>query len=425
MSSNPNVNIAAAEFKADSFPFYRRMRAEAPVSRVTLPDRQTAWLVTRYDDVVAVLKDERFAKNPFHVLSKEQLAASPWLVKLLRPLFMPLAQTMLNLDPPDHTRLRALVQQAFSPRLVEVMRGRIEALAQELFDRVAERGGTDLVADYALPIPTTIIAEMLGVPVEDRQKFHRWSSTMLSADASRFGLMWAAPSIFRFMRYLRRFIAKRRARLSDDLTSALSSAKEAGGQFSDDELLSMILLLIVAGHETTVNLIASGMLALLEHPDQLELLRSDPQLIKPAVEELLRFTAPVEIATERFAGEDLELAGVTIAKGDVVLAAIASANRDESQFANPDTLDITREPNKHLAFGYGIHFCLGASLARLEAQIAINTLLARTKNLRLAVEPSALRWRSGLVLRGLKALPVTFTTERRAAKRDLSVATSA
>ena len=193
------------------------------------------------------------------------------------------------------------------------------------------------------------------------------------------------------MRYIRRFIAKRRAHLSDDLISALIGAKEAGGQFSDDELLSMILLLIVAGHETTVNLIASGMLALLEHPHQLELLRNDPQLIKPAVEELLRFTAPVETATERFASEDLELAGVTIAKGDVVLAAIASANRDEDHFANPDTLDISREPNKHLAFGLGIHFCLGASLARMEGQTAIKILLARTRDLKLTVDPGKLR----------------------------------
>jgi cytochrome P450 len=406
-----NVNIAASEFKADPFPFYRRLRELAPVYRVKLPDRQMAWLVTRYDDVVTVLTDERFAKDVFRVLSKEQLAASPWITKLLTPLLMPLAHHMLNRDPPDHTRLRALVQQAFSPRLVEGMRGRIETLADELLDRVIRRGRMDLIADYALPIPTTIIAEMLGVPVDDRHKFHRWSSAMLSAGASRFGLLRAMPSAWLFMRYIRKLIANRRANLSDDLISALITAKEASERLNDDELLSMILLLIVAGHETTVNLIASGMLALLEHPDQLERLRSDPGLIKPGVEELLRYTAPVETATERFACEEVELAGVKIAKGDLVIAAIASANRDESQFINPDALDITREPNKHLAFGQGIHFCLGASLARLEGQTAINTLLARTRDLHLTIDPSTLRWRSGLVLRGLKALPVSFTTE--------------
>jgi len=415
-----NVNIASSEFKADPFPFYRRLREIAPIYRVKLPDGQMAWLVTRYDDVVSVLTDERFAKDVFRVLSKEQLAATPWMTKLLAPLLMPLARHMLNLDPPDHTRLRALVQQAFSPRLVEGMRGRIETLANELLDRVTRRGRMDLIADYALPIPSTIIAEMLGVPVRDRHKFHRWSSAMLSAGASRFGLLRAMPSAWLFMRYIRKLIESRRANLRDDLIGALITAKDASESMSDDELLSMILLLIVAGHETTVNLIASGMLALLEHPDQLERLRSDPRLIKPAVEELLRYTAPVETATERFAREDVELAGVKIAKGDVVLAAIASANRDESQFINPDTLDIAREPNKHLAFGQGIHFCLGASLARLEGQTAINALLARMRDLRLTVDPRTLCWRSGLVLRGLKALPVSFTTEAPNAARNES-----
>lgn len=418
MTVDLNVNIASPEFKADPFPFYRHLRERAPVFRVKMPDRQTAWLVTRYDDVVKVLTDERFAKDVFRVLSKEQLAAAPWLTKLLTPLLMPMARHMLNLDPPDHTRLRALVQQAFSPRLVEGMRGRIETLADELLNRVQRRGRMDLIADYSLPIPTTIIAEMLGVPVGDRHKFHRWSGAMLAAGAVRFGLLRALPSAWLFMRYIRKLIKNRRACLSDDLISGLITAKDAGEPLSDDELLSMILLLIVAGHETTVNLIASGTLALLEHPDQLERLRSNPGLIKPAVEELLRFTAPVETATERFAREEVELAGVKIAKGDMVLAAIASANRDVSQFIDPDTLDITREPNRHLAFGQGIHFCLGASLARLEGQIAINTLLARTRDLQLAVAPSKLRWRTGFVLRGLHSLPVSFKAAAPVAARN-------
>jgi cytochrome P450 len=412
-----SVNIAAPEFKANPFPFYRRLRERSPIHRVKLPNGQMAWLVTRYDDVVRVLTDERFAKDVFRVLSKEQLAASPWWERVLTPLILPLARHMLNRDPPDHTRLRALVQQAFSPRLVEGMRGRIQTLADELLDRVKRPGQMDLIADYALPIPTTVIAEMLGVPVRDRHKFHRWSSVMLLAGASRFGLLWAMPSALRFMRYIRQLIKIRRGDLRDDLISALITAKEASERLNDDELLSMILLLIVAGHETTVNLIASGMLALLQNPDQLERLRSDPALIKPAVEELLRFTAPVETATERFAREDVEMAGVKIAQGDLVLAAIASANRDESQFKNPDTLDIGREPNRHVAFGQGIHFCLGASLARLEAQTAINALLAGTRDLQLAVDPATLRWRSGLVLRGLTALPVSLTTRAATAAR--------
>jgi cytochrome P450 len=402
-----NVNIAASDFKADPFPFYRRLREVSPVHRVKLPEGKMAWLVTRYDDVVQVLTDDRFFKD-FLSLPKEH-NNSTRLERLLGPYLVPLARHMLNQDPPHHTRLRTLVQQAFSPRLVERMRGRIQGLSDELLDRALRRGRMDLIADYALPIPTTIIAEMLGIPVADRHKFHRWSSAMLAAGASRFGLLRAMPSALRFMRYIRQFIKLRRADLRDDLVSALITAKEDSERLSDDELLSMVLLLIVAGHETTVNLIATGTLALLEHPDQLEKLRENPALIKPAVEELLRYTAPVETATERFAREDVEIAGVKISHGDLVLAAIASANRDETQFKNPDTLDIAREPNRHLAFGQGIHFCLGASLARLEGQIAINALLARTRDLRLAVNPSTLRWRSGLVLRGLKALPVSFS----------------
>ena len=266
----------------------------------------------------------------------------------------------------------------------------------------------DLIHDYALPIPTTIIAEMLGVPVQDRHTFHRWSSTIVASNPSGWGMLKAMPNAMAFMRYIRKLIATRRANPQDDLISALVQAEEAGDQLSEDELLAMIFILLVAGHETTVNLIGNGMLALLEHPDQLEKLRDDPALIKPAVEELLRYSSPVETATERYAREDITIAGVTIPRGALVFAVIASANRDERQFANPDTLDITRQPNRHLAFGQGAHYCVGAPLARLEGQIAINTLLRRSSALRLAVPPGAVRWRRALVLRGLESLPVVW-----------------
>jgi cytochrome P450 len=413
-----NVDISSAEFKADPFPFYARLRAEAPVYKTRLPDGNDAWLVTRYDDVAMVLKDERLAKNRFDVLSPEQLARQPWIPKPFLPLILPLLRNMLDLDPPDHTRLRGLVQTAFSPRLVEGMKGRIEELSAELLDAVERRGRMDLIHDFALPIPTTIIAEMLGVPVKDRHKFHRWSSRLISANSRR-GVLLAVPSVWLFMRYIRKMIAARRAQPRDDLVTALVQAQDDGGRtageaggkqaLSDDELVAMIVLLIVAGHETTVNLIGSGTLALLEAPAQLERLRRDPSLIKPAVEELLRFTSPVETATERFARQEVTIAGVTIAKGETVFAVIASANRDENQFPNPDVLDLSRTPNRHLAFGLGIHFCLGAPLARLEGQIAIAALVSRLGDLRLSVPAAALRWRRGLVLRGLKNLPVAFT----------------
>jgi cytochrome P450 PksS len=218
----------------------------------------------------------------------------------------------------------------------------------------------------------------------------------------------AVPNAWALIRYLRKIIKKRQANPRDDLVSALARAEEAGDTLSEDERLAMVFLLLVAGHETTVNLIGNGTLTLLEHPDQLEKLRNEPALLKPAVEEMLRFTSPVEMATERYTREDVTIHGVTIPRGEMVFAVIASANRDERQFTNADSLDITREPNKHLAFGLGNHFCLGASLARLEGQVAISTLLHRAPDLRLTVAPKALRWRRGLLLRGLEALPVAF-----------------
>ena len=259
MKTTPEkVDIASPRFKADPFGFYARLRAEEPVYRVTLPDRQQAWLVTRYDDVSLVLKDERFAKDRFRILSGDQLAKQPWVPKMFRPL----GRNMLDVDPPDHTRLRALVQQAFSPRMVEGMRGKIETLADELLDAVLRRGRMDLIRDYALPIPTMIIADMLGIPAADRHKIHRWSSTLLSSSASSHGMLRAIPSAWFMMRYVRKLITARRKEHRDDLTSALVEVHAAEDALSDDELMSMIFLLIIAGHETTVNLIGNGMLAL-------------------------------------------------------------------------------------------------------------------------------------------------------------------
>ncbi len=402
------VNIASPEFKANPYPFYARLRAEAPVHRVTLPTGEIAWLITRYDDVAMVLRDERFVKDTLNALTPEQIAKQPWFRKVLKPL----KRNMLDLDPPDHPRLRALVHKAFTPRLIEQMRERVQGLSDELLDSVHDRGRMDLIRDYALPVPSTIIAEMLGVPVDDRHKFHRWSNGIMSAAASTPGLLKAIPNAWALMRYIRRIIKKRRANPQDDLISALARAEEAGDTLSEDELLAMVFLLLVAGHETTVNLIGNGTLALLEHPDQMARLRNDPALIKPALEELLRYASPVEMATERYTREDVAIAGTTIPRGEMVFVVLASANRDDRQFTSPDSLDLSREPNKHLSFGLGAHFCLGATLARLEGQIAISTLLRRAPDLRLTVAPDGLRWRRGLLLRGLESLPVAFGKHR-------------
>jgi cytochrome P450 PksS len=401
----PIVNIASPAFKANPYPFYARLRAEAPVFRTVLPDKQPAWLITRYDDVVMVLKDDqRFVKNPYNAKTEAQLAQMPW----IPPMFRPFTKNLLDQDWDNHARQRSLIHKAFTPKMIEAMRGRVETVAHELLDAAERRGRMDLVADYALPIPLTVISDMLGIPAEKRHRFHKWSKAMLdlTAAGNNLRLIWGIPKLMAITRYLRQLIEERRNRPQDDLVTALIQVEEAGDQLSKDELLAMVLVLLIAGHETTINLIGSGSLALLEHPDQMRLLRQRPELLKNAIEELLRYVAPVEQATERYAREDVTLHGVTIPKGEMVLAVLASANRDESRFPDPDRLDIARENNKHLGFGQGVHYCVGAPLARLEGQIAIHALVQRLPALRLETTAERLRWRPGLTVRGLEALPV-------------------
>lgn len=406
MTNLPKVNITSREFKANPYPFYARLRAEAPVYAVTLPDKRKAWLVTRYDDVAMVLKDEqRFITNHRTAMSADQLAKEPW----MPPMFKVFDRNLLSLDGADHARLRSLIHKAFTPRLVEQMRLRVETLANELLDVAERRGTMDLIHDFALPVPLTIISEILGVSPIDREKFHKWFNSLIALSAaSNIAILRGIPNMWLMLRYLRRIIKERRHDPQDDLITALVQAEEAGDKLSQDELLAMIFILMIAGHETTVNLIGSGTLALLENPDQMALLRQKPDLIKNAIEELLRYVSPVEQSSERYMQEEVTLHGVTIPKGEMVLAVIASANRDEHQFPHAEKLDITRVDNKHLAFGQGVHYCVGAPLARLEGQIAITILMQRMRNLRLNAAPETLRWRAGLTLRGLEMLPVAL-----------------
>jgi cytochrome P450 PksS len=395
-------DLASPIFKANPHPFYAHLREQSPVWRTTLPDKRPAWLVTRYEDVAGVLKNKSFAKDPLNAQDMEQRAKNQWVPGFLKPL----EQNMLDLDDPDHKRLRILVSKAFTPRLIERLRGRVEAICQELLDAMERKGSAELVRDYALPLPATVIAELLGIPASDHRKFHRWSNRIVSISSGR-DVWRALPAAVAFVRYLRRMSERRRISPEDDLISALVQAEEEGDKLSQDELLAMSFLLLVAGHETTVNLIASGTLALVQHPEQLEELRADPQLIKLAVEELLRYTSPVEIATERYARQDLEVSGTEIPRGELVLGVLGSANRDEQNFDEPNALYLRRDPNKHLAFGRGgVHHCLGAPLARMEGQIAITALLQRFPDLRLTVDPDSLSWRRGLFLRGLEKLPL-------------------
>ncbi|MGH7637407.1 MAG: cytochrome P450 family protein [Gemmatimonadaceae bacterium] len=390
------------DFLANPYPVYRRLRSETPVVRVRLPTGEWAWLVTRYLDVVHVLTNDAFGKDPATRAGRRD--SKPW---WMPSILGPLQRNMLDVDPPDHTRLRALVHRAFTPHRVQQMRNRIEEVAEQALDRVSRTGRMDLIADYALPIPTTVIAEMIGVPVANRHRFHRWSAAIVGSDASRLSQVRAVPAIIAIIRYLRALIADRRRDRSDDLLSALIEAEEKEERLDGDEIVAMVFLLLVAGHETTVNLIGNGTFALLER-DALPQLRDDAEGLTGAVEELLRYDSPLQLATERYAREDCLVGQTVVPRGARVHAVLGSANRDEEQFPNPDELDLGRSPNRHVAFGQGIHYCLGAPLARMEAAIALNVLARRFPGLRLGVGRPDIEWRKGLVLRGPRRLDLEF-----------------
>jgi cytochrome P450 PksS len=397
----PEIDLANPEFKSNPYPAYRRMREEAPVGRIRFGRWFKAWFVTRYQDVLAVLKDDRLTKNPH----KAKCAGARGNEMRVLQITAPISRNLLSLDPPDHTRLRSLVQKAFTTDWVANVRPRVESVAQELLDRVAGRGCMDVVSDYALPLTMTLITEILGVPLADRKRFRRWTDAMIDVRGWP-QVLWAAINGLRFLRYNRGLIRRRRRNPANDLLTLLITAEESGQKLDEEELLNMVLVLLLAGYETTVNLIGNGMLTLLEHPAEMAVLLHEPSRMPSAVEELLRYESPVELATPRWTICDLTLSGVTIPKGSLVWAGIASANRDPQAFERPDTLDLCREPNRHLSLGQGIHYCVGAPLARLEAQVAFSTLLRRFPQLRLAQPRSALRWRKSPVLRGLEALPV-------------------
>lgn len=301
------------------------------------------------------------------------------------------------------------MSKAFTPRLVEGLRGRIQAIADSLLDAVQGRGEMDLVADYAFPLPIIVIAEMLGVPAEDRYRIRDWSNAIIDGLPTKDALEGKRAMITEFKEYLLAMVEERRTAPREDLLSKLVHVEEEGaGKLNEKELISMVYLLLVAGHETTVNLIANGVLALLTHPDELAKLRADPSLMKSAIEELLRYDSPVEMATFRFTREDVELGGTVIPKGHAVLVVLGSANRDPDLTPSPEALDLAREPNRHIAFGLGPHYCMGAPLARLEGQIAIGTLLRRMPDLALKVPQESLVMRQSLIVRGPVALPVSF-----------------
>lgn len=394
MTEITTSDLLAQETKSNPHVFYAQLRLTEPIVYVEGLD---TWLLTTYEDALWLLKDPRFTKDRRKLTELEGKQDESWGSFVMRNLLM--------VDPPDHTRLRSLVSKAFTPRMIEHLRPHIQQITDDLLDAAEERGAMDLIADFAYPLPLTVISDMLGIPVTDRQRFREWTQALVDVTTEK---EQRRDAIQQFLNYLKTLLEEKRAHPDNDLTSGLVQAEENGDQLDENELISMLILLIIAGHETTVNLLGNGALALLQHPDQFQLLQHDPSLIAGAVEELLRYTSPVSLSDERWASEDIESNGKLIRKGQQVLAALISANADPQHVHAGEVLDLTRSENQHLAFGKGIHTCLGAPLARLEGQIAFSTLLRRMPNLRLAGDPAHLDWKRNPVLRGLTSLPVTF-----------------
>jgi cytochrome P450 len=392
------------ELRADPYPLYAELRASAPVHRATLADGRHAWLVTRYHDAHRALNDPRLSKD-----FRRAQAAGPDVAPPDLPGFLA-GRNMLYADPPDHTRLRTLVSRAFTPRRVEALRPRVQEITNALLDEMADaEGAVDLIGAFAFPLPMTVICELLGVPAADRVDLRAWFTILFTSAHTGTGVAEAAGEVFR---YLAGLLAAKRAAPQDDLLSALIEACDGDQRLDEWELLATVAVLVAAGHETTVNLIATGTLALLRNPEQLAALRGDESVIPNAVEELLRYDGPTQHATFRFTTEPVEISGITIPAHQPVLVLLGAANRDPARFTRPDSLDVRRTDNRHLGLGHGIHFCLGAPLARMEGQIAFASLLRRFPHLRLAVAPDELRWRHGLVVRGLCELPVSLTPVR-------------
>jgi pimeloyl-[acyl-carrier protein] synthase len=386
-------------FAADPYAFYARLRKEDPVHFVPVVGM---WWATRYAEVLQILKGGPFGKTlPPGLPAPAQPELPPQYARLRE-----IPPNMLNHDPPDHTRLRGLVNKAFTPRVLERLRPHIAAITDQLLDEAEARGRTDLVADLAFPLPAIVIAELLGVPSADRDRFKQWSNAVIRGiDASlppeaRADSM---PANLALVEYFEALVRERRGDHREDLISDLIAAEEQGDRLSAGELISMCTLLLIAGHETTTNLIGNGMLTLLRRPEKARQLRENPNLLPAAVEELLRYESPVQ-RMGYFAQADVELGGRLIKKGMRVLAVLGAANRDPAVFTDPEELILDREPNRHLAFGQGPHYCLGAPLARLEAQIAFGIVLHRFPNIELD-DPGPV-WHPNTLIRGLKSLPV-------------------
>lgn len=393
------------KFHSCPYPTYHDLRNLDPVHWSQIG----VWVLTRYADIKAVLTDRRFATDSL----PQRLGNKSKYVQNNQEGFEVLKQAttkfLFFMNPPDHTRLRGLVSKAFSYAEVEKLRPQIKKTVDELLNEVVQKENIDLIADFAAPLPVIVIAKMLGIPTQDCPMLHEWStnlSRILDPLLSLQEYQYLNEVVQKFQRYMYDLILEKEKKPKEDLISALISARDRGDKLKPEELSTICVQLFVTGEETTINTIGNGMMALLKHPEQMEKLKQEPAIISSAVEEILRYDSPVQF-TGRCATENLEIDGKTIKKDDRVLLVLGAANRDPAQFSHPDRFDITRCDNRHLAFGDGIHYCLGGILARIQAQIAINTLVQSLSNLTLSTE--RFEWRKNIYLRGLKSLPVTFT----------------
>ncbi|WP_345808056.1 cytochrome P450 [Bacillus pumilus] len=391
------VNFLDESFISNPFPIYQSIRETDPIYRFILPNGEYAWIVTTYEYALKVLKDPRYVINP---TPNEKEETDPYKAIM--------SKNLLSVHSDDHRRLRKLVQKAFTPKMIENLRGRIEEISEELLDKVESHQKMDLIDDYAFPLPIIVICEMLGIPEHDQDKFRSWSNTIMEGIHNPEQATQSEMAIISFVDYLKELITLRKSNLKNDLLSDLIRAEEDGNSLSENEMYALVFVLILAGHETSVNLIGNGVLALLEHPEQKDKLIENPHLIHSAIEEMLRFNGPAEVSNIRWTTEDVELGEKKIKAGEMVFISFSSANRDKSRFVEPESFDITRKVNDHLAFGKGVHFCLGAPLARLEGEIAIRSLFKRLPDLRLDGHFDQIQWRPGMIIRGAKKIPIVF-----------------
>ncbi|SCE99845.1 cytochrome P450 family protein [Micromonospora mirobrigensis] len=401
----PASELYTDEFAANPYPSFARLRADAPVCPVSSP-RFDQYLITRYDDARAALVDPR--------LSKDLYGPEQYYLKIFGPNSEALNRNMLNADPPEHTRLRRMISQAFAPRRIEALRPRVAQIVDDLLDKIVPRGESDLMRDFAIPLPMIVISELLGIPPADHDRVLDWTQVIRTSGSSRRSPQEERAAVqeaqLRLHHYLAGLVAAKREQPADDIVSALIDACDQEGKLSEAELVTTTFLLLFAGHQTTADFLGNAVVALLTHPDQLDLLRDRPELLPSAVEELLRFDGPLPVASPRIATEDLEYQGRRIPAGSLVGVVINAANHDPGHFVDPDRLDLRRVRGPHLGFGYGVHYCLGVSLARMEARIGIGALLRRLPGLRLGVPVDELRrLPAASPFRGLLELPVTFT----------------